>query len=269
MIRIYGVPRGGIPASLLVFEWLNQTDPGPFTIMVEDPGEADVFIDDIIDSGKTRDYFTSKFPGRPFCALYEKTNQDEWVEFPWERMRGEQGPEDAVTRLIEYIGDDPNRDGLRDTPERVIRSYSELFAGYQTDPESLITTFDDDSDEMILLKDIEFYSTCEHHLMPFIGKAHIAYIPDGRVVGISKLARILEVYTRRLQIQERICKQMTGLLMKALKPKGAACVLQAKHLCMTARGVNKQQSEMITSSLEGVFLNQQDTREEFFSAIER
>lgn len=176
--------------------------------------------------------------------------------------------ESLVKALIEFIGDDPNREGLRETPHRVIKSFEELYAGYGKDPRSVLKTFEAGTyDQIILLKGIELYSTCEHHLQPFVGQAHIAYIPRRRVIGISKLARLLEIYARRLQIQERIGEQVTHALMEVLRPRGAACVIEARHFCMCARGVNKQNSLMVTSSLKGVFLKEPEARAELMRLI--
>lgn len=173
-----------------------------------------------------------------------------------------------IKNLIEYLGDDPNREGLQDTPKRVIISYDHLFSGYGQRVEDVLKVFEDDtSDQMILLKEIEFYSTCEHHMLPFFGKAHIAYIPNGKVVGISKLARILEIFSRRLQIQERLAQNVTEALMSHLNPLGAACLLEAQHFCMTSRGVQKQNSIMVTSSLEGVFRENASVKTEFLALI--
>lgn len=173
-----------------------------------------------------------------------------------------------VKNLIEYLGDDPNREGLRETPKRVILSYDHLFSGYGQRVEDVLKVFEDDtSDQMILLKEIEFYSTCEHHMLPFFGKAHIAYIPNGKVVGISKLARILEIFSRRLQIQERLAQNVTEALMTHLNPLGAACLLEAQHFCMTSRGVQKQNSVMVTSSLEGIFRENASVKTEFLALI--
>lgn len=176
--------------------------------------------------------------------------------------------ENAITLLMYAIGEDPNREGLKETPNRVFRSYDKLYGGYTKDPKELLKTFDKETySQMVLLKNIEFYSTCEHHMLPFFGKAHIAYIPNKKVIGVSKLARLLEIYSRRLQIQERIGEQVTTFLMDELKAKGAACVLEAQHFCMTSRGVEKQNAKMVTSSLKGVFLKEAETREEFFNMI--
>jgi GTP cyclohydrolase IA len=271
-IKIFGVPRGGIPAALLVAQELAQYHIN--SIMVDLYGQCHIAIDDIIDSGKTRDSYIDEYEDEEeFFALVDKqTEQDKdigWVVFPWERMANEsEGPEENVRRLLEYIGEDPDREGLKDTPARVIKSYKTLFGGYEQKPEDIITIFKDhDCDEIVLLKGIEFYSTCEHHMLPFYGKAHIAYIPNDKLVGISKLARILEIFSRRLQIQERLCKQVTGAIEELLEPLGAACVLEAQHLCMTCRGVQKQNSVMTTSSLTGVFRTDARARSEFMSMI--
>lgn len=177
-------------------------------------------------------------------------------------------PQDCIAQLLQYIGEDTDREGLRETPNRVIRSYAELFSGYSQKPEEVMKTFTEGAcNEMVLLKNVEIYSMCEHHMLPFFGKAHVAYIPNGRVLGVSKLARLLEIYCRRLQIQERIGNQVTSALMHYLRPAGAACVIEAKHMCMCCRGVEKQESMMVTSSLEGCFRKSANTRLEFFNLI--
>lgn len=174
----------------------------------------------------------------------------------------------ALKDILASIGEDPTRSGILETPDRVIRSYQELYRGYHQDVSSLFKTFDEEhSKQIVLLKDIEFYSMCEHHMLPFVGKAHIAYIPEGRVIGISKLARILDVYARRLQIQERLGLQVTGAIMEHLKPAGAACILSAEHYCMRMRGVSKQNSVMVTSSLEGIFMDDIPARQELLALI--
>ncbi len=164
-----------------------------------------------------------------------------------------------IIDLLNYIGEDPNREGLKETPDRILRAWDELFSGYKKDPSDVLTTFGTDGyDQMVLSRDIELYSMCEHHMLPFFGKAHVAYIPGRVVIGISKLARLVDIFARRLQIQERIGEQVTNSLMEYLRPKGAACVIEAQHLCMMMRGCNKQNSTMVTSSLKGVFLDAQD-----------
>ncbi len=175
-----------------------------------------------------------------------------------------------IEAILRYIGEDPTREGLLDTPMRVVRSWEHLFSGYGQDPAAVLKSFEDGAcDEMVILRDCEFYSTCEHHMLPFYGKAHIGYLPNGRVVGVSKLARLLEIYSRRLQIQERIGQQVTDVLMSELKVKGCGCVLEATHLCMTCRGVQKQNSIMVTSSMRGSFLMHPPVRAEFLQMIRR
>jgi GTP cyclohydrolase I len=175
----------------------------------------------------------------------------------------------SIGQILRYIGEDPTRDGLKDTPSRVLKSFQELYGGYQQNPKDLFTVFEDKKyDSMVVLKNIELYSMCEHHMLPFYGTAHVAYVPSkGKVVGISKLARLVDLYAKRLQIQERICEQVTDALMKYLKPKGAACIIEARHMCMCARGVGKQNSVMITSSLKGVFRTELSVKEELLSFI--
>ena len=266
-VKIYPVPRGGIYVAIMLQHLINAEEQIDNWEIVESTSEATIIVDDIIDTGSTMQYYERKYSHIPFFALVLKED-NEWVSFPWERMTKDNGPVDNVRRLLEYIGEDPKREGLVETPKRVIRSYETLFGGYKQKPEDVLKIFEDGAcNEMVLLKDVEFTSFCEHHILPFFGKAHIAYIPDGRVIGISKLARILEIYARRLQIQERIGQQITDCLMKFLKPKGAACVLEAQHACMVCRGVQKQNSVMMTSSLTGVFLEHAQTRSEFFSMI--
>ena len=178
-------------------------------------------------------------------------------------------PEKSITEILQFLGEDPTSEGLKDTPSRVVKSWKELYGGYNQDPSTILTTFHEEgATQIVILRNIEMYSTCEHHMITFSGKAHIAYLPkDGVVVGISKLARLLEVYARRLQIQERIGKQVTDALMKYLQPLGAACIIDAQHLCMQARGVGKQESIMSTSSLTGVFLEDPATRAELYQLL--
>jgi GTP cyclohydrolase I len=178
--------------------------------------------------------------------------------------------EAAVRVLIEWAGDDPKREGLKNTPGRVVRAFEEYFSGYDTDPVELLgRTFKetDGYDEMVVLRDIRFESHCEHHMAPIIGKAHIAYLPEKRVIGISKLARLVEVFARRLQIQEKLTAQIANTLNEALKPKGVAVVVEASHQCMTTRGVHKAGVAMVTSHMLGAFRDDASTRREFLAII--
>ncbi len=177
--------------------------------------------------------------------------------------------EKNISNILKELGEDINREGLQKTPERVIKSYADLFGGYGKEVEDVLTIFDSEKYEgMVLLKDIEFYSTCEHHMLPFFGKAHVAYIPNGKIVGISKLARVVEIFARRLQNQERLTEQVANALMEKLNPHGVAVVFEGEHFCMKARGVNKQNSKMTTATLTGVFRDdKENARSEFYSLI--
>ena len=266
---VYGVPRGGVPFALRI--------SGDLKIPLVDRKEAlgnptTLVVDDIIDSGTTR----RLFPNNDFVALHKKLGVidklvgdvsvdvatyavayvDEWVDYWWEGTN-KIGPEDNIRRILQYIGEDPGREGLLETPTRVVKSYGELFSGYKEDPAKIFTTFDNTEhkyDQIVLQKNIPFFSTCEHHLLPFSGQISLAYIPKDRIVGLSKLARLVEVYARRLQVQERLGEQIVGALMEHLKPLGAACHISAQHLCMQARGVAKHGSTTITQSIKGVFI---------------
>jgi GTP cyclohydrolase I len=176
----------------------------------------------------------------------------------------------AIRELLLAVGEDPDRPGLRDTPARVARSYAETFAGLREDPvDILATTFDENHDELVMVKDIPMYSTCEHHLVPFHGVAHIGYIPgeDGRVTGLSKLARLVEVYARRPQVQERMTSQIADALADVLKPRGVLVVIQAEHLCMAMRGIRKPGAVTVTSAVRGIFRDNASTRSEAMSLI--
>jgi GTP cyclohydrolase I len=178
--------------------------------------------------------------------------------------------EEAVRTLIRWAGDDPTREGLVGTPDRVVRSYEEFYAGYDEDPvEILKRTFEetDGYDEMVLLRDIRLESHCEHHMVPIIGKAHVAYLPRSRVVGISKLARVVEIYSHRLQIQEKLTAQIANTLQDVLNPRGVGVVIEAAHQCMTTRGVKKTGVTMVTSHMLGAFRDDQSTRREFMALI--
>lgn len=174
----------------------------------------------------------------------------------------------AVQLLLEGIGEDPRREGLVETPERIARMYEEIYGGYEEDAQAhLRKTFQAENNEMVLERDITFYSTCEHHLLPFYGKVHIAYIPDGKVVGLSKLARTVEVYARRLQLQEQLTGQIADALMKHLQPKGVMVMIEAEHMCMTMRGIKKPGSRTVTIVKRGVFQEQKELSDTFFQLL--
>jgi GTP cyclohydrolase IA len=179
--------------------------------------------------------------------------------------------EESVIHLLRALGENPEREGLRNTPRRVARMYSELLAGYQVDPVAMVNgaLFDVKYDEMVIVRDIEFYSLCEHHLLPFMGRVHVAYIPNGKVLGLSKIPRVVDMYACRLQVQERMTRQIADFLRDLLKPQGVAVVVEALHLCMMMRGVKKNGARMTTSAMHGAFRANLATREEFLANISR
>jgi len=177
----------------------------------------------------------------------------------------------AVYSLLQAVGEDPGREGLRNTPDRVARMYSELLSGYGADPAKIINgaLFNINYDEMVLVRDIEFYSLCEHHMLPFLGRAHVAYIPAGKVIGLSKIPRMVDMYARRLQVQERMTRQIADFLQEFLEPQGVAVVVEAVHLCSMMRGVKKHDARMTTSAMHGAFRANLATRQEFLDNISR
>lgn len=262
--KVYGVPRGGSTVAAMCGDR-----------MVDNALDADIIVDDIIDSGRTKEKWLHSFPTKPFVALIDKTDSqspfrlDGWIHFPWDATDSSD-IEDHVTRILEYIGEDPRRDGLIETPARVVRSWQELFAGYRISIEDVLAKeFEADGyDELIICRNIDFYSTCEHHMQPFYGRAHVGYIPKRKVVGLSKLARLVDAFARRLQIQERLTAQIADALEDHLQPLGVAVLLEATHFCMVCRGVRKQNSCMTTSSLKGIFRSA-EARAEFFALVAR
>lgn len=253
--KYWGVPRGG------------QIVAGLTGKAVDNPNECDYIIDDLIDSGKTRDDFKRLFPYKKFVALFDKQNEPElnrrWLEFPWE-VEEKKDAETCVTRLLEHFGEDVTREGLQDTPKRYVKFFKEFL----NPPEWNCTSFESEGyDEMIVQTNIPFHSLCEHHIAPFMGEGHIAYIPNKRIVGLSKLARTLETFSRRLQNQERITTQVAEFLQNELDAKGVAVVLKAKHMCMEMRGVKKHDTYTTTSKLIGVFKTDDKAKNEFLSLI--
>jgi GTP cyclohydrolase I len=261
--RLCPVLRGGAPIAYAMAEMI------PGATVVQHPNCADVMIDDIYDSGDTRD----KYPNMPFLTIVSKDASffapiiaTDWVLFPWEE-REEKGAADIVTRLLQYIGENPKREGLRETPARFLKAWKEFTCGYGKDPAELFKVFEDGAegcDEMVVVRDINFYSSCEHHLVPIIGTATVAYVPNGKIVGLSKIARLVDMYARRLQVQERMTTQIADAIEKHLQPMGCGVVITAEHLCMSARGVMKPGSKTVTSALRGVF-QEGSVRAEFLS----
>ena len=305
-IGIYPVPMGGLIPAIYIMQYLNKVkNINAFYCDEIIAMNNFVIVDDLVDSGSTfRECLLKSYSSKPqrmfFIPFFiskakEKElkklvnsgknlhlelithnpleKKDSWLVFPWEEKKNET-VQNNIRRILQYIGEDPERDGLKLTPDRVVRSFKELYGGYKQTETDIYAVFDNDNneDQMIILSGCEFSSTCEHHMLPFCGLAHIAYIPNNKnkkIVGVSKLARILDMYARRLQVQERITQSVTESLVRNLDPLGAACVLEASHLCMSCRGVRKQNSRMITSSLKGAFRTDSDARSEFYKLIGR
>ena len=184
-------------------------------------------------------------------------------------MNNEKEFEQAITKVLELLGEDPEREGLLKTPNRVAKALKFLTEGYNQNPKEILNQalFTTSNDEMVLVRDIEFYSMCEHHMLPIIGRAHVAYIPDGKVVGLSKIPRIVNVYARRLQIQEQMTEQIADAILETIQPKGVAVVVHARHMCMEMRGVQKINSTTVSSALRGLFKSDERTRSEFYNLI--
>ena len=184
-------------------------------------------------------------------------------------MNNDKEFEETITKMLELLGEDPSREGLLKTPSRVVKALKFLTEGYSQDPEEILNKalFSSSNDEMVLVRDIEFYSMCEHHMLPIIGRAHVAYIPDGKVVGLSKIPRVVNLFARRLQIQEQMTEQIADAISQTIKPKGVAVVLHARHMCMEMRGVQKINSTTVSSALRGLFKSDERTRNEFYNLI--
>ena len=261
-IKVYAVPRGGIPARLALF----ALDSAEVFKVEEDWTKADVIVDDLIDTGKTIEQFGDHYVE----ALIDKrswAHGNDWIVWPWE---GDAvgGIEDNIRRLLQYVGEDPSRGGLEETPKRVAKAWKEWCSGYDQDPAAVLKTFEDGAegvDEMVVVKDIPFYTHCEHHMAPFFGTATIAYLPNQKIVGLSKLSRLLDIYAKRLQVQERLGCQVADAIMEHLGALGCGVVITARHLCMESRGIKKQGSETVTSALRGVFKEDPAVRAEFLA----
>ncbi len=272
-ISIYGVPKGGLAPAYALVSSMQQR--GIDAIVTDNPQEVRIIIDDVIDSGKTRDYFLKLHSQANFIALIDKTLPDSqfkniWVSFPWEISLEEtdQSAHDIVTRLLQFIGEDPNRKELIKTPKRVIEAWKFWTQGYGKSAEEILQPLpsgNDEIDEMIMLHNIPVYSHCEHHLTPIIGIAHIGYIPKEKIIGLSKLARIVDMFSRRLQMQERLTNQIADAIFKYLEPKGTGIIVRAKHFCMITRGAQMPSGLTTTSAMRGVLLTKPEARAEFLT----
>jgi len=261
---VYGVPRGGIPiAYLLKAHGFEVTDL---------PSQADIIVDDLIDSGDTQKHYVGLY-GKPFYALLDKQTEaiykDKWIVFPWEASE-EKSAEDIPIRLLQYIGEDITRGGLKETPKRFLKAWKDWTKGYFQKPEDVLKVFEDGAenyDEMIVVSDIPVYSHCEHHLAPFFGTAQVAYIPDKKIVGLSKIVRLVEMFAKRLQVQERLTSQIADALQNSLKPQGVGVLIKCRHLCMESRGIECMGACTTTSALRGVFMDKTEVRNEFLRLV--
>ena len=261
--RVYGVPTGGaVVAALLTGHKMDTVDA---------PEQADLVVDDLVDSGRT----LSRYAAHRVDALFRKPHspaglapraevREGWLRFPWERDGGD--PTDAVVRLLQHIGEDPEREGLRETPQRVVKAISEMTAGYRQDPAALMKTFEDGAtDQMVVVTGCPVASLCEHHGLPFAGVAHVGYLPHGRVIGLSKIPRLVDAFARRLQTQERLTQQIAHALQDHLRPTGVGVVVVATHSCMALRGVRSAGTSMVTSCLLGAIRD--GARQEFLRLV--
>jgi GTP cyclohydrolase I len=269
-IRVYGVPRGGVSAAMAV-----RSVAGAYLQLVDNLDDADCVIDDIVDSGRTKSRILAKGPKRPlpFFALIDKLANPElqggWYVFPWEGST-EQSADDWVVRLLQFVGEDVKRGGLKETPNRVVKAWQQWCSGYHQDPADVLKVFEDGAekhDQMITVTGIPIYSHCEHHLAAIFGTATISYIPNGKIVGLSKLSRLADIFARRLQVQERMTDQIADALFTHLKPRGVGVVIKARHLCMESRGICQQGHHTITTSLRGVIKDDASARAEFMRLV--
>tara|TARA_Y100000310_G_scaffold340952_1_gene438479 strand:- start:829 stop:1746 length:918 start_codon:yes stop_codon:yes gene_type:complete len=270
-VKLYGVPRGGVSAAYIVMAYIDGAT------VVNLPEEADFIIDDIIDSGATRNQYKEAFFDTAFLALIDKNNPDTcsvehknaWIVFPWEvKADGqEEGVEENIRRSLQHIEPETyEREGLTETPARVAKAYSKWFEGYSMKASDILKTFEDgaqDCDEMVMVKDIPLYSKCEHHMADIFGTVTIAYIPSGKIVGLSKLSRLVNMYARRLQVQERLTNQIANAIVDHLEAQGVGVIVKARHMCMESRGICQQGHHTITSALRGAMKEQPETRSEF------
>ena len=216
--------------------------------------------------------YCEEFPGKPFLALIDKTDpsceyKGEWIVFPWEAS-AESSIEDNIVRLLQYVGEDTSREGLKETPRRVAKAWAKWTEGYHMDVASILKVFEDGAekcDEMVIVKDIPIYSKCEHHLADIFGTATIAYIPNGKIVGLSKLSRLADMFSRRLQVQERLTNQIADAIHEHLDAKGVGVIIRARHMCMESRGICQQGHHTITSALRGVMKDNREARAEFMA----
>jgi GTP cyclohydrolase I len=267
--NIYPILRAGSYVALVLSKMLDL----PLISHLDKTDNGTLVVDDIVDSGRTleqyKDYDTAVLHIKDHAKTqptYYVRAVDKWIEYPWEV--GSEGVEENIVRLLEYMGENPNREGLIETPKRVVKGYKQWFSGYNKDPKDVMKTFTSaNDDQIVIVKNIDFYSHCEHHMAPFYGQVHIGYLPNGKVLGVSKFSRLTDIYARRLQIQEQLTNQIAQAINEHLKPKGVGVIIEGIHLCMRSRGVQKQNSIMTTSVMLGDFRELEGLRKEFLQLV--
>jgi len=274
-LKIYAIPRGGIPVSYLYAKYFNSVN---YVFADKMSSDVDVIIDDLIDSGTTIKRHLEIAPGAyvatPIDKRFDEKYKNQWLVFPWEGTKGEDNDtsaDDIVVRLLEYIGEDASRGGLLETPKRVLKAWkNEWSSGYSQKPSDVLKVFEDGADgcdQMVVVKDIPVYSHCEHHLAPFFGTATVAYIPNKKIVGLSKLSRVVDIFAHRLQVQERLTNQIADAINDNLAPIGVGIVLNCRHMCMESRGIRRSGTSTITSALRGAILEDARARSEFMGLV--
>jgi len=264
---VLGISRGGIPVATLIGGNVKIIDP--YTDVSEFKDKKVLIVDDIWDTGATLQYFQKQLPKADIFYLVKKENKDDWYVFPWETKEDtEGGLEKSCLGILRAVKEDPLREGLLETPKRFAKAWKFWASGYDKDPKEIMKVFSSPGiDQLIIVPKIDFYSHCEHHIAPFYGQVHIGYVPNGKVLGVSKFARLTEIYARRLQIQERLAQQIANDIMKYLKPQGVGVIIRGIHLCMRSRGIEKQNAKMVTSVMLGKFRKNAALRNEFISLI--
>ena len=263
--RVWGIPRGGsVVAALLAAAGKAR--------LADTPERAEVLVDDIYDSGQTAKKYQTLYNLPVWCAFDKRMGpwKGEWLVMPWEGSPlgpTTDGGEDIVTRLLQYIGEDPTREGLQDTPRRFLEAWAEFSRGYAMDPAAILgRQFSNEGmDELVVVRNISFHSKCEHHLADMNGVVNIGYIPGKTIVGLSKMARLVEAYSRRLQVQERLTNQLADAMNEHLRPLGVGIIVRASHACMASRGVRAHNTDTVTSALRGVMKTKPEARAEFLA----
>lgn len=261
-VNLFATEKDALPFVYIIAKHLDGAE------VVDHPSKSDVLVTLRHDWQGTMEFWCDKYPGKPYIYAADTTEGKPQFTFPWESLNA---PESLVRNMLQVIGEDPNREGLLETPNRVVKAWNTWFGGYNQDPASVLKVFEDGAegcDEAVIVRDIDVYSHCEHHMAPIFGKCTIAYIPDKKIVGLSKLNRLVDIFARRLQVQERLTTQIADALQTHLSPKGIFVQIDARHLCVESRGV-KQNSATTTTALRGLFREDAAARAEILATIRK